>query len=49
MSSPEAQLSMKTYIKDVFAEKKENKDLFVGNPALLSEIDMALIQEANGM
>lgn len=49
MSSSEAHLSIRTYIKDVLAEKKENKDLDVGDPKLFTEIQEALTQEANGM
>lgn len=49
MSSPEAHLSMDRYIKDVLAEKKENGNLVVGNSELLSEISVALTEEANGM
>lgn len=49
MSSSEAHLSMDRYIKDVLAERKENGNLVVGNSELLSEISVALTQEANGM
>lgn len=49
MSSSEAHLSIRTYIKEVLAEKKENKDLIVGNPELFSQIQEALTEEANGM
>lgn len=48
MNSPEAHLSMTTYIEDVLAEKTENRYLTVGNPELLSEIRDVLAQEANG-
>lgn len=48
-NSSEAHMSIRTYIQDVLAEKKENKDLIVGNPKLLNEIRDALVQGSNGM
>lgn len=48
-SSSEAHMSIRTYIQDVLAEKKENKDFIVGNPKLLKEIRDALVERANGM
>lgn len=49
MGSSEARSSIRTYIKDVLVEKRENKDLIIGNPELFSEVQEALIQGANGM
>lgn len=49
MSSSEARSSIKTYVEEVLAEKKQNKDLIVGNDELFSEVQEALTQEANGM
>lgn len=49
MSSSEARSSIRTYIEEVLAEKKKNKDLIVGNPELFSEVQEALTREANGM
>lgn len=49
MGSSEACSSIRTYIKDVLADKMEKKDFTVGNPELLSEIQEALSQGANGM
>lgn len=48
MISSEAHLSLRTHIKDFLAKKKENKDLIVNNPELISEIQEAFIREANG-
>lgn len=48
MNTPEAHLSMMTYIDNVLAEKKQFNDLVVGNPELLKEIRDVLVQEANG-
>lgn len=49
MGSSEARSSIRTYIKDVLAEKMENKDLTFGNPELLGEVQEALSEGANGM
>lgn len=49
MSSFEAHLSIGRYIKDVLAERMEDRKLVVGNSELLGEISVALTQEANGM
>ncbi|MCJ1347169.1 hypothetical protein MMC31_005390 [Peltigera leucophlebia] len=48
-NSTEAHKSIKLYIENVLAEKKEKKDLVVGNPKLLNEIRDALVKESNGM
>ncbi len=49
MGSPLADSDIKTYIKDVIAEKKDGGKLVVGNPELINEITDALIQQANGI
>ena len=49
MSSSKADSDIKTYIKDVLAEKRDSGELAVGNPELINEIMDALVQQANGM
>ena len=49
MSSSKANSDIKTYIKDILAEKKDGGKLVVGNPELINEITDALVQQANGM
>ena len=49
MGSPQADSDIKTYIKDVLAEKRDGGELVVGNPELINEITDALVQQANGM
>ena len=49
MSSSKVDLDIKTYIKDVLAEKRDSKKLVVGNPELINEISDALVCGANGM
>ena len=49
MGSSEADSDIKTYIKNVLAEKRDGGELVVGNPELIHEITDALIQQANGM
>ena len=49
MGSSKADSDIKTYIKDVLAEKRDGGKLVVGNPELINEITDALVQQANGM
>lgn len=49
MGSSEVDSNIKTYIKDVLAERKNSGQLVVGNPELINEITDALVREANGM
>ncbi len=49
MGSSKADSDIKTYIKDVLAEKRDGGELVVGNPELINEITDALVQQANGM
>lgn len=49
MGSIEADLDIRTYIRDILVERKESGVLVVGNPKLLDEIREALVQESNGM
>ena len=49
MGSSQANSDIKTYIKNVLAEKRDGGKLVVGNPELINEITDALIQQANGM
>ena len=49
MGSSKAGSDIKTYIKDVLAEKRDGGKLVVGNPELINEITDTLVQQANGM
>ena len=49
MASPAAHSDIKTYIENSIAEKKENRELVVGQPQLIIEIQDALIRGAQGM
>lgn len=47
MGFSKANSDIKTYIKDVFAEKKDGKKLVVGNPELINKITDVLVQQRN--
>ena len=49
MGSSKVNSDIKTYIKDVLAEKRDGGKLVVGNPELINEITNALVEQANGM
>ena len=49
MGSSKADSDIKTYTKDVLAEKRDGGKLVIGNPELINEITNALVQQANGM
>jgi hypothetical protein len=49
MASPEVDSEIKTYIKNIIAEKTDNGELLVGQPELRDEIQDALTKGAQGM
>ncbi len=49
MSSSKVNSDIKTYIRDVLAEKRDSEKLVVGKPELINEITDALVCGANGM
>ena len=49
MSCPEASADITSYVEKTIEERVKNKDLAVGNPALILDIVNALVQGAQGM
>jgi len=49
MASAEAKTDIAAYVKETLQERVENRDLVVGDQSLISDIEQALMNHADGM